>query len=481
MEKIYKKLQKEREKWIESISVERKETLLLELEMMLRAFYAFFNVHNHPYPVYENPAGRDFSNEIKIIRTGMERTIQIIKSLLKDEEANILYFQAYLENTLLRDYSRDKFITDTMEQKNPKDSLFFLTLNILSLLEISKALDGINKCPYSTFHHLGQIISRLIAVNKYFDPFKLPAFSPLYDKITNRKILKVANEIKDKVIRRVVSVVFLAFLRFLKYLSFVNAETKDELTLKGNLLIFALLKSEMREISTYIEKEVPSILDMKKKEHREIAEFLEGIKFQYDIESKKIYNQVLRDFASTKHINLLRGVVDTSRGVLTNNFQQIIVALAKYFDPSLEGKDIFIDFVSKLEQSLRLREDLWIYKEVLQYIEDQLEGKYGENMKKKPEQLVNILKDYVIYFHNLSFTLLRYSDLEHFEEFARRIMMLPADKELDIRTIAELKREIHSFRIFVETTLSQVNNRAELKDVPFNRESAKELLEQFIA
>lgn len=481
MNKSYRKLQREREKWIENISIDGKEVLLLELEMILRAFYVFFNVNNHPYPVYENPAGRDFTNEMRIVKTGMERAIRIVKSLLKNEEANILYFQSYVENKLLRDYTRDRFITETIEQRTPKDALFFLTLNILSLLELSKALDGRNECPYSTFHHFGQITSRLISVNKYFDPFKLPAFSPLFDKITNKRILKTVKNIKDNTVRRVISVTFLAFLRFLKYLSFANAETKDEPILKANLLIFTLLKSEMREISAYIEKEIPSILDMRKKEQREIADFLAGIKFQNEIENKKVYQQVLKDFSSIKNISLLRGIVDTSRGVLTNNFQQIVVALVKHFDPSVEGKDIFIDFVSKLEQSLRLREDLWIYKEVLQYVEDQLEGRFKNDLKKNPVQLVDILKDYIVYFHNLSFTLLRYTDLEHFEEFARRIMTLSTEEELDIRTLAELKKEIHTFRIFVETTLSQVNNRAELKDMPFNRESAKELLEQFIA
>jgi len=95
-----------------------------------------------------------------------------------------------------------------------------------------------------------------------------------------------------------------------------------------------------------------------------------------------------------------------------------------------------------------------------------------------------MLRDFIIYFQNLSFTLLRYTDLEPFDEFARYIFNLYEDciekKKIEEEKINQLKEKIHTFRIYVETTLSHVNNRAELRDVPFHTEGAKELLEQFI-
>ncbi len=95
-----------------------------------------------------------------------------------------------------------------------------------------------------------------------------------------------------------------------------------------------------------------------------------------------------------------------------------------------------------------------------------------------------MLRDFIIYFQSLSFTLLRYSDLEPFEDFARYIFDLyenyVEEKKVEEIRINELKERLHSFRIYVETTLSHVNNRAELREIPFHTEGAKELLEQFI-
>jgi hypothetical protein len=238
----------------------------------------------------------------------------------------------------------------------------------------------------------------------------------------------------------------------------------------------------LREIINYIENEAPYELKGEKGAE-DLLSFLKGIRFQLELELKKVYKNVLKDFVAISSTGALRANVDTARGVLTNNFQQVIVNLAKFLSPDVEGKEIFVDFVSRLENSLRLREDLWIYREILNYAELCLKADENSEHYRPPKNVVAMLRDFLIYFQNLSFTLLRYADLEPFEEFARYIFNLYADcveKKTGEVKVDELREKIHSFRIYVETTLSHVNNRAELRDVPFHIESAKELLEQFI-
>lgn len=475
-------LLKIRDEWVARLDVEEKEPLLFEFEMLIRAIERFFNLNNHPLWVSGEASVKNFSTEIAIVKMGIERIFAITQKFLGDN-SNVFYFQKYIENKISRDSARDKLTLESMEQPDPKSSLFFLMLNLVSIHEVIKSVVERGHCNYSLFYNIGHIITRLVSMNRFFDPIKLPTFSPLFDRITNPKILKIVRKLKNENERKVVSVLFLAFFRFLKYLKFVNAEEKDEAKLKFNLLIFSLLKSECREISTYIEKEAPEMLKKVKGGEGLIA-FLKDVKFQLDIEQRKVYEGVLKDFVAISNIGMLRATVDTARGVLNNNFQQIIVNLAKYLSPDTEGKEIFVDFVSRLEQSLRLREDLWIYRELLTYAEMCLNAGEGDEHYRPPSSVVNMLRDYVIYFQNLSFTLLRYSDLEPFEEFARFIFRISEEifekKEISHKTVKELKERVHAFRIFVEATLSHVNNRAELREVPFHVESAKELLEQFI-
>jgi hypothetical protein len=477
----FKRLIRIRDEWISGLSVENKELLFFELEMLLKAVERFFNINNHPLWTREEASAKNFSQEVKILKTGVERIMAITRNILEND-SNLIHFQKYIENKISRDSARDKIILESMEQKDPKSSLFLLTINLMSLYEIIKFISEMPKCDYLLFNNLGHIAIRLISTNLFFDPIKLPIFSPLYDRINNPKILKIVKKVKSDREKKVVSVIFLAFFRFLKYLKFINAEDPEEVKLKANLLIFSLLKSELREIINYIENEAPYELKGEKGAE-DLLSFLKGIRFQLELELKKVYKNVLKDFVAISSTGALRANVDTARGVLTNNFQQVIVNLAKFLSPDVEGKEIFVDFVSRLENSLRLREDLWIYREILSYAELCLKADENSEHYRPPKNVVAMLRDFLIYFQNLSFTLLRYADLEPFEEFARYIFNLYADcveKKTGEVKVDELREKIHSFRIYVETTLSHVNNRAELRDVPFHIESAKELLEQFI-
>jgi len=481
LQQEFKRLIKTRNEWISNLSVENKELLFFELEMLLKAVERFFNINNHPLWTRESASAKNFSSEIKILKTGVERIMAITKNILEND-SNLLHFQKYIENRITRDSARDKLILESMEQKDPKSSLFLLMINIMSLYEVIKFLSEMPRCDYLLFNNLGHILIRLISANLFFDPIKLPTFSSLYDRINNPKILKIVKKIKSEKEKKVISVIFLAFFRFLKYLKFVNADETDEVKLKANLLIFSLLRSELREIINYIDNEAVSELKDGKGSDA-LLSFLKSLKFQLELELKKVYESVLKDFVSISNIGNLRANVDTARGILTNNFQQVIVNLAKFLSPDIEGKEIFVDFVSKLENSLRLREDLWIYREVLYYAELCLKADEKDENYRPPKRVIEMIRDFIIYFQNLSFTLLRYADLEPFDEFARYVFNLYEDcveKKIDEIKINELKEKIHSFRIYVETTLSHVNNRAELKDVPFHTESAKELLEQFI-
>ncbi len=382
----FKKQIKMRDEWLSTLSVENKEILLFELEMWLKAVERFFNINNHPLWTMEFPSAKSFSSEVKILQSGIERMMVIIRNFL-EEDSNFLHFQKYIENKISRDSIRDKLIIESMKQNHPRDSIFLLMINFMSLYEIIKFISEMQGCPYLLFNNLGHLTIRLISMNHFFDPVKLPTFSPIYDRINHPVILRIVKKVKSAKEKKVISVLFLVFFRFLKYLKFVNAEEMDEAKLKTNLLIFSLLKSEAREIINYIDKEAISELQGGK-EGEALITFLKDIKFQLELELKKVYESVLKDFVIIKSIGSLRASIDNASGILTNNFQQIIVNLAKFFSPDIEGKEIFIDFVSKLEKSLRLREDLWIYREILYYAEFCLKADTNDENYRPPKNVI---------------------------------------------------------------------------------------------
>ena len=80
----------------------------------------------------------------------------------------------------------------------------------------------------------------------------------------------------------------------------------------------------------------------------------------------------------------------------------------------------------------------------------------------------------------MSFPLVRAYDREEFQKFFNYLAGMPVEdlKSPEIRT--KFRREVNSFRMFLETTFSQINQRTELKGIPFGADEAERLLSQFL-
>jgi len=470
-----------RDLWIKSLNIKNKEDYLFELEMVLRGLDRFFNIENLPLSNKEQIVIRNFSNEIRIVQRYIERVVFLIKQLLEKENSSVFHFHGYVENRLLKDYAKDLFILKTITQETPRESIYILILTFLNLSEILRAIGTLPVVPYILFHNSGQLISREIAMNHFFNPFRLPAFSPVYDKITNPEILRTIKIIDDDDCKTIITVVLLALLRFLKYINFVDQNSKDVNVLKDSLLIFSLLKSEGSDLCSYINMDVPFKLKNKQKSKVEnILKVLDSVSFQLNMEMKKVFSQLLRDIAQINNFSILRSNIDSAKGVLTNFFQQSVITVAQIFNTDIDGRNVFPDFVSRYEQSIRLREDIWIFIEVLEEAEKQLKGKVEKERIKTQEQILQMIQDYILYFQNLSLNLVRYTDLVSLEQFFETVNLFIQEKAVGKQRIEEFRKEIHKFKTYLQTTLHQINCRGELQNVEFNRTHAMELLSQFI-
>src|SRR5690242_13474946 len=86
-----------RDRWYASLSWERKEESLFELEMLLKGFACFGNPRNHPGPVRTSPnIVHDHREELRILRDAVEEAVRHVKSLLGQKERAFV-FSRYLE------------------------------------------------------------------------------------------------------------------------------------------------------------------------------------------------------------------------------------------------------------------------------------------------------------------------------------------------------------------------------------------------
>jgi hypothetical protein len=475
---------RERNRWFFSLEVEKKQEKLFELEVLLKGLDRFFNLDNQPISDPEQVLSRDFANELRILRNAVFRVIILSRILLPDREARSLHFKNYVETRLASDFQRAQIIERTLSQRTPVESLYVLCHSFINFHELLNNLLKLQDQSYFIFHHLEQLISREIAANRFFNPFKAAGFAPHYDVIQSSRISRIVRTIPDPNAKRYISMSFLMLYKLLRYLSFIPSDSTDLDTLKNSLLIYALIRSEGLLIGGLFENELSRQISrahgISRSTRDDLLKLLDPCAYQINSEIYKIFQLELKDAATQEDPNILRTGITRSRGLLTNMFQQIIVQLAQIFEPELEGKDLFRDYISRLEQSLKLRKDVWLFKRIIENLEAVIEECEPRAEHVPIIEAIKTLRNFIFYYQNISFQFVRSADRDDFDFFFQIVDGLPPSAAESPENFEPFKRELHSFKLFLETTLTNINNRSELRGLPFGTEEGERLLAQFL-
>ncbi len=468
-----------RDRWLAGIDVENKLEHLFELESALKALDRFFNIENLPILRTEQVISRDFSIEIRVIAKACRDIARLARILLK-EEAGAFTFQSYLENSILGDRARDAFTTRHLNQENPAESLYVLGAAFQNFADTTEALTRLNTVSFALFESVGQLISRAIAMNRFFNPMAGDHFDPAHDKMKSAPVAKVVRGIGDRDLRRHVSISVLALFRLLRYLDTIEHDTDKRDELRQALLMLALVHSESRMLIHFFENESPAGLrdSSAKGEAKQFVELADSLAFQFDMELRKVFRHVLRDALGNGSVARVRSSVTSAIGILRNFFEQSIVLIIQSFDEATRGRQIFPGFVSKVEQSTRLREDIWVLNKICDSVEQSL-----SNDAIRPAQFLEALQplnQFVDYFLNLSFKFVRHSDHDEFERFFMYLKSIDFSAGENAHKLADFRKRIGYFNRFVETTLGHIRHRQELQDLPLDTDHARAAVDQFL-
>jgi hypothetical protein len=231
--------------------------------------------------------------------------------------------------------------------------------------------------------------------------------------------------------------------------------------LNSSLLILIMMKSELNRFIAYIRSTGNNT-------GKNIFPVLDSISFQFSMETKRVYLQELREIMRNKAPQQFRGRIENSYGILKNLIEESIVQLVHFFRPEIQGEDIFDSFTTRLHQSIKLREDIFVLHQFLRLFEEKA-ADGGD-----AQSLFESLKNFMRYFESFTFKMLRYSDYEEFSSFFNIIFSM---KTLEPHKILE---KIHNFNIFLETTLRHISNRAELRGRALDDEGAENIIKQYL-
>jgi len=440
--------------------VEKHFRIISELKILLKALDRFFISGVLPL-TEENITLKDFSNELNVVKDVILRILSILEVIIPESIKNAYWLRKYAETKFFSLYPNISIIEDIRKQDKPEKSLLLLYDSFINLKGIISDILKSEFISYTSFKNVGDSIKKELRENKYFSPFQRD-IDPEIDKIENNNISTIIKNIKDKNIRKYIALFYIYIFRVLKYLQYVDISSHNKITLNNSVILLFLLKTEIILITDFLNKGKKIVNETK------LKDLLNIISYQISMETKRVYDQELKNVFKNISPEELRGKLENSKGILTNLFEQIIVQVTKYFKPEINGKDIFESFVTRLHQSLKLRNDIYVFLKILEKLELDLPK------TQKREKILRSLNEFLYYFKSSTLKLIRFNDYEFFDKFINEISTIKEYKD------NKLLERIKHFKIFLETCINQIGEREELKGIPIDQKMVEETLKQFL-
>jgi hypothetical protein len=431
-------------RWSDQVAAVGKASELFELEMWLRSFERFFRIKNQPLSEKETKqlALRNWSEELRLVDNALLRVVHLCTSILSEEQVNQTRFDKYVEGYLKKDDVVDPYVEKLLRQSSPEAGLTLLRESFEDLHLVLGDLVKLARIPYATFTAVGKILYREVRRSHLLALLIDKKFKPIHDRISNHAVAAVVRRIQSPTERRQAAKVFLEFFRLLHYLDYADPTRADE-ELKNTILVFALITSETRLLLTYLERRVLRSLEPDTPLH----EVYDAFVYCIPLELKKVINTELLDISVARQSDNVRARVENSHGILKDCFQQSVVQLGQVFDPTVSGRDIFPDFMAKLEQSVQLRDSLArLIKAVRAF------------QARKDDAASIRLKEAISRFYDTNMKYLMYRDWSGFELFFIEI--------LKCTSVPGLVLISHRFETFLMTLYREVQKRSILQDVP---------------
>jgi hypothetical protein len=231
----------------------------------------------------------------------------------------------------------------------------------------------------------------------------------------------------------------------LELLSFVGKLLAHDQPLKMTLPIFAHVHAQAREAVAALERMARRAAE----ERAEVYELFDGAGYAVGMELNKVFCRELTGLAASRRPAAIYVRVENAHGLLRDCFQQTILSLASALDPTFDGSTMFDTILSKLRQSLRLREEIWALSGLVRHAELECD-------RKPLAPLVARLRA----FEGGAMRHLMYKDWESFERFVAEITAA--------RGAGELAPVLHRFATYLDALFNQISMRAVLADQPFD-------------
>lgn len=442
------KVESQLEAWFKEIEAAKKTEYVFELEVWLRSLDRFFTLKNQPFSeeVVKNITVKDFSEEMKILKEGVERMGHLISLVQSTGDVAYSRFEDFLESNINRYYGiRPK------EVQVHRENGFAEAMDVLgeAVADFRLIFGEVCKLPKVSFHAFlsaGRLLTREINRNGFLTYLLDRKFKPYYDRITNPYICRMIYDCDKPVVKKELARLFLEMSRLSRYLDLVGKDLQRETYLKRNLLIFCMIRHDVRQFVRRLHDRGLELFEKSSATY----EAIDSISYCLEMEAKKVYQLELLDFAECQSAEQIKIKVENAYGILRRSFQEAIVTLIQSCYPDVHGEELFDTYVTRQAQSIQLRRDLHVlFEQVRAFIQ-----------KRDIDEAGNLIRN-IVDFKQSGLKFLMYKDWQDFDLFLEEIKRT--------RTLPSLLSILHKFETFLASLLIEVGKRSVFVDLSLER------------
>ena len=422
---------------------------LFEMEMWLKGVERFFVLEHLPLSSFERSHAslKNFVEEVAVVRSGVSHLALLTTHLLGEGKEDLASFLLFLDSQVARATG-----TSSLPQRRGSAETE-LALVVEKLDDFSKVLDELSRSPFlplQTYLSLGRIVVGTLKSDPNLGVLFRENLRPVLDRDSKQSLARVLAAVTDAGQKSALAALFVELFKGLRYTERIRQTIDSPATVKRALLVFSLIRAQSAGLSEFIRKRLLPRFP----EDSAVAAGLERLVFSVEMELRKVMEVELVDVVLMKDPKLVYARMEDSGGILKDLFQQSIIGLAETFSSEVDGHALFPEYRTKLDQSLRLRDDLWALLQAVQ--------SFSRTADKKG---LKTMVDGLDAFRRGSMKYLMFKDWTLFDRFHAGF-----SRE---RTPRAFLPAAHQFEVFLKTLIREVGKRAVLSAHPFRAARTK--------
>ena len=416
---------------------------LFEMEMWLKGLERFFLLECLPLSPFERTHAslKNYVEEVAAIRAGVSHMALLTTHLLGEGKEDLASFLLYLDSQVSRQGA-----PQSATRRRPSAETE-LALVVEKLDDFSKILDELSRSPFmplQTYLSLGRIVIGTLKQDPNLGVLFRENLRPVLDRESKKSLSRVLAGMAEPAQKGALATLFVELFKGLRYAEMVRTAIGSQATRKRALLVFSLIKGETDNIVDFVRKRLAPRFPADSPQ----ALGLEQLVFAMEMEVRKVMEVELVDVVLMKDPTLILTRLEDAAGILRDLHQQSIMGLAETFSAEVDGRSLFPEYRTRLEQSLKLRDDLILLVKTTNAFLKAAD-------KKGVRALVTELED----FRRGSMRFLMFKDWSLFDRFHAGF-----SRERPPRAFLPA---VHQFEVFLKTLVREIGKRSVLAGHPF--------------